>query len=70
MDKQIGILSVFFVFWHKDIDGRQRRVQTLVMREHNVTQQQAKGLFLDYQGMNPDIREHLVSTWCARVVLS
>lgn len=70
MDKQTGILSVFYVFWHKDIDGRQRRVQSLVMREHNVTQQQAKGLFLDYRGMNPGYRENLESTWCARVSLT
>lgn len=70
MDKQTGILSVFYVFRHKDIDGVQRRVQRLVMRERNVTQQQAKGLFLDYRGMNPDIREQLESTWCARVSLT
>lgn len=69
MDKQIGILSVFLVTYHKDIDGRQRRVQTVVMREHNVTQQQAKGLFLDFRGMNPEIAHKLESTWCQRVKL-
>lgn len=71
MDNQTGVLSVFFVFAHRGLDdgGRSRYVHKLLMREHDVTQQQAKGLFADYRGMNPDIRESLEATWCAKVYL-
>lgn len=70
MDNQTGVLSVFFVFTHKGLDGGgSRHAQKLLMRENYVTQQQAKGLFADYRGMNPDIRTSLKATWCAKVSL-
>ena len=71
MDNQTGILTVFLVQEYKDIDGRLCAKRQVLMRERNVTQQQALGLFLDFRGMqSQELRGVLQSAWCCRVDLA
>lgn len=56
MDKTIGILSIHTLIPYRDMNGRDSLKMVLLHMERGVTEQQAKGFFLDFKGMNPDVR--------------
>lgn len=56
MDKTVGILSIHTLIPFRDMNGRDSLKMILLNQNREVTEQQAKGLFLDFKGMNPNIR--------------
>lgn len=46
--QEFGMLSVYVILFNIDGKGMKKVIQTF----HNVTREQARGLFLDVKGMN------------------
>ena len=63
-----GKLVIFISIPYKDMNGRKSGKRIVLHTDDNIQEQQAKGLFLDFRGMNPAFKYELKAEWQAHLV--
>ena len=63
-----GKLVIFISIPYKDMNGRRTGKRIVLHTDDSIQEQQAKGLLLDFRGMNPALKHELKAEWQAHSV--
>ena len=62
MDK-MGTLLIYVYVSFVSIDSKGQNRRVLMHRTENIGEQQAKGLFMDFRGMNQHYKKQMIGEW-------